>query len=148
MARVAAVEAKARESTSVAGKAIRGGVAKLLADLELTQYADAFANAGYDDDRLREIADVVDEDRDGEGTGLIDTLIEETGLKGGSAVKLRRRLLEPAKAGSRGTDGGSTNGSGKSGGKGRGGGSNNSADATAKQQPGAKSKAVAKSKNK
>jgi len=148
MARVAADEAKARESTSVAGKAIRGGVAKLLADLELTQYADAFANAGYDDDRLREIAEVVDEDRDGEGTGLIDTLIEETGLKGGSAVKLRRRLLEPAKVGSRGTDGGSTNGSGKSGGKGRGGGSNNSADATAKQQPGAKSKAVAKSKNK
>ncbi len=39
---MAAVEAQERENVSVARKATRGGVAKLLADLELTKYWSAY----------------------------------------------------------------------------------------------------------
>eukprot|EP00964_Phaeocystis_antarctica_P010401 scaffold5726_cov72-Phaeocystis_antarctica.AAC.5 len=136
VAAAAEAEAKAHAKTSVAGRL--KGVAALLAELELDKYAEAFAAAGYDDTRLRAVAEEVDEDREGEGTAAVEALIAATGVKGGSAVKLRRRLLDPKAAaagkpaggkakggrgGGRGEGSGATGGGGGGGkGKGRGGG--------------------------
>jgi len=113
------------------------GVAALLAELELDKYAEAFAAAGYDDAALRAVAEQVDEDREGAGAAAVEALIAATGVKGGSAVKLRRRLLDPkaaatgkpaggkakgGRAGGRGEGRGATAGGGGGGkGKGRGG---------------------------
>lgn len=116
LGRLAAEEARAREKASVAGKSVRGGVAKLLVDLELQKYAMAFEEAGYDDSKLQEVAEIVDEDPKGDGPVAVDEMIEAVGLKGGAAVKLRRFLLEPSKNGPGG------GGEGKGGAGGRGGG--------------------------
>ena len=82
------------------------------------------------------MAEQVDEDREGEGAAAVEALIAATGVKGGSAVKLRRRLLDPkaaagkpaggkakgGRAGGRGEGRGATAGGGGGGkGKGRGG---------------------------
>ena len=83
------------------------------------------------------MAEQVDEDRKGEGAAAVEALIAATGVKGGSAVKLRRRLLDPkaaatgkpaggkakgGRAGGRGEGRGATAGGGGGGkGKGRGG---------------------------
>ena len=48
-------EARAHAKASVAGRL--KGVAALLAELELDKYAEAFAAAGYDDARLRAVAE-------------------------------------------------------------------------------------------
>ena len=134
MARVAAAERSEAEARSAAG--VTGslrGVARLLAELDLDKYASAFEAAGVDDERLAEIATLVDEDREGEaegcgssgdGAAAIDELIASVGIKGGSAVKLKRRLLDP-NAGRRGgtAKGAGAKGSGgrKEGAKGSGG---------------------------
>ena len=128
MARAAAAEkaeASARRSAGVAGS-LYGGVAKLLAELELAdRYAGAFAAAGYDNAALLRIAEAIDEgkaDGTGEGLAALEKMIEAVGLRGGSAVKVRKRLTEPPKQG--GARGGSGSGGGKGGGgEGGGGGS-------------------------
>ena len=121
VAAAAEAEAKAHAKTSVAGRL--KGVAALLAELELDKYAEAFAAAGYDDARLRAVAEEVDEDREGEGTAAVEALIAATGVKGGSAVKLRRRLLDPkAKAAATGKPAGGKAKGGRGGGRGEGGG--------------------------
>ena len=125
MARAAAAEkaeASARRSAGVAGS-LYGGVAKLLSELELTdRYAGAFAAAGYDNAALLRIAEGIDEgkaDGTGEGLAALEKMIEAVGLRGGSAVKVRKRLTEPPKQG--GARGGSGSGGGKGGGEGGGG---------------------------
>ena len=83
------------------------------------------------------MAEQVDEEREGAGAAAVEALIAATGVKGGSAVKLRRRLLDPkaaaagkpaagkakgGRAGGRGEGRGATAGGGGGGkGKGRGG---------------------------
>ncbi|KOO28540.1 hypothetical protein Ctob_006238 [Chrysochromulina tobinii] len=93
MARAAAAEkaeASARRSAGVAGS-LYGGVAKLLAELELAdRYAGAFAAAGYDNAALLRVAEAIDEgkaDGTGEGLAALEKMIEAVGLRGGSAVK-------------------------------------------------------------
>ena len=120
VAAAAEAEAKAHAKTSVAGWL--KGVAALLAELELDKYAEAFAAAGYDDARLRAVAEEVDEDREGEGTAAVEALIAATGVKGGSAVKLRRRLLDPKATATGKPAGGKAKGGRGGGGRGEGSG--------------------------
>jgi hypothetical protein len=80
---------------------------------------------GYDDARLAEVAEVVDEGREDGGAGeegeaMVEELIASTGLKGGSAARIRKRLLEYKFGGGGGGGGGS--GKAKGGGKGGKGG--------------------------
>ena len=118
-----AAEAKAAAKSSTAAQL--KGIAKLLAELELDKYAEAFAAAGYDDAKLKEVAEEVDEDRSegGAGAAAVDAMIAAVGVKGGSAVKLKRRMMAPpGKGGGRGGGGGGGGGGGKGGGGGGGGG--------------------------
>ena len=97
------------------------------------RYAEGFAAAGITDERLCEIGVAIDEDREarqageeegpGEGADALEALITSVGLKGGSAVKLRRRLLDfNPRAGGGGGGSGGKGGGGKGGrGGGRGG---------------------------
>ena len=122
-----ATEARGRRSAAGFGKLKSVGV--LLAECELCKYAGAFAEAGYDDDRLGEVLDAVVDDREGEGTEAVEAMIAAVSLKGGSAVKLRRRLLEPpgrsgSKPGGAGGGDASSGGKGGKGGKGAGKGGN------------------------
>ena len=79
-----AAEAKAAKSSTAAQLK---GIAKLLAELELDKYAEAFAAAGYDDAKLKEVAEEVDDDRSegGAGAAAVDAMIAAVGVKGGSA---------------------------------------------------------------
>ena len=120
-----AAAAEAAEMTSRRKAGVEGslgqGVSGLLAELDLTdKYTAAFAAAGYDDAALLEIAQAIDDDRDEgtqEGAEALDAMIEAVGLRGGSAVKVRKRMLEPPKKG-----GGGKGRGGKGGGTGSGGG--------------------------
>ena len=115
-----AAEASERRQSGVAGSV--HGVAKLLAELELAdKYTAAFAAAGYDDAALAEVAEALDDDREA-GTAALDEMIEAVGLRGGSAVKVRKRMLEPPKRGGGGGGGGKGGGGGGGGKGGRGGG--------------------------
>ena len=122
-----AKEAEARAASGVSGS-LRG-VTRLLAELELEKYADAFASAGVDDAKLIEIAEVIDLDVDeglnpseGEGAAAVEALITAVGVKGGSAVKLRRRLLDPQGGKKSGGGGRGAGRDSEKGGKGKGGG--------------------------
>ena len=50
-------------------------VTALLAELELERYSDAFETAGYDDERLRAVADLIDEDAEGDGANALEVRI-------------------------------------------------------------------------
>ena len=50
-------------------------VTALLAELELERYSDAFETAGYDDERLRAVADQIDEDAEGDGANALEVRI-------------------------------------------------------------------------
>ena len=60
-------------------------VASLIAELDILQYRDAFASAGIDDERLRAIYK--------SGVDAVEEMIVATQLRGGSATKVRRRLV-------------------------------------------------------
>ena len=60
-------------------------VASLIAELDILQYRDAFASAGIDDERLRAIYK--------SGVDAVEEMIVATQLRGGSATKVRRRLI-------------------------------------------------------
>ena len=63
------------------------------AELELSdKYADAFAAAGYDDERLRALCETIDEEGAEEAAAEVDEMIAAVGLKGGSSIKVRRLL--------------------------------------------------------
>ena len=105
------------------GEVVDGGAAQghreaARAELELDKYAEAFAAAGYDDAKLKEVAEEVDDDRSegGAGAAAVDAMIAAVGVKGGSAVKLKRRMMAPP---------------GKGGGRGGGGGGGGAAEAAA-----------------
>jgi HrpA-like RNA helicase len=119
-----AAEASARRRSGVAGS-VESGLAALLAELELTKYAAAFASAGYDDAALLELAEVIDADREeggSEGAEALDEMIAAVALKGGSAVKFRKRLLEPPPKGGGGGAKGARGAKGGGGGRGKTGG--------------------------
>ena len=50
-------------------------VTALLAGLELERYSDAFETAGYDDARVRAVADLIDEDAEGDGANALEVSI-------------------------------------------------------------------------
>ena len=128
-AEAAAVANRAQRGTLA--WSVRGGVAALLAELELTErYAAKFADAGFDDSALAVLAALVDdgddsddggEESQGVGAAAVDDMIDRVGLIGGSAVKMRKRLLDH-KSFSKGGRGGSGSGRGRGGGRGGGGG--------------------------
>ena len=60
-------------------------VASLIAELDILQYRDAFASAVIDDERLRAIYK--------SGVDAVEEMIVATQLRGGSATKVRRRLV-------------------------------------------------------
>jgi thiol-disulfide isomerase/thioredoxin len=60
-------------------------VASLIAELDILQYRDAFASAVIDDERLRAIYK--------SGVDAVEEMIVATQLRGGSATKVRRRLI-------------------------------------------------------
>jgi hypothetical protein len=72
-----------------------GGLAQLLNELGLTErYATAFTEAGYNDEKLLQVALAIDEDREGDGVEEFERMVSACGIRGGSVVVLRRRLLE------------------------------------------------------
>ena len=119
-----ATEASARRRSGVAGS-VECGLIRLLAELDISKYADAFASAGFGDSELMEIAECIDAEREegggSEGSDNLERMMAAVGLRGGSAVKFRKRLLEPpGKGGGRG-GGAARGGRGGSGGHGQGG---------------------------
>jgi hypothetical protein len=122
VARVAAMqeaEEKSRQSRSLIGS-LKGGVAALLAELDLGKYVEQFASAKFDDDALLDLAMTIDEDKE-EGAEAFAAMVEACGVRGGSVTKLRRRLLEfKPKGAKRESERGGDAGEGKSG-KGGGG---------------------------
>ena len=134
LARATADDAAAASGarTGTLAFSVRAGVAALLAELELAElYAAAFEKVGFDDAALAQLAQAVDDDDacsgdegDGEGgAAAVDQLVADVGLRGGSAIKLRKRLLEHRTFGkaSAGTGGGGGRGGGAKGGRGGGG---------------------------
>ena len=59
-------------------------------------HLEAFETAGFDDAKLSELGEAIDEDKQGEGKKLFEQMVAQVGIKGGSVVLLRRRLFEYA----------------------------------------------------
>ena len=80
-----------------------------------------FNSAAFGDLELSDLAEAIDEDKQGEGAQAFEAMIALVGLKGGSVVKLKRRLFEHGSgqaAGKGGGSGGGGGGKGKCNGKG------------------------------
>jgi hypothetical protein len=93
-------EEKERKAAAKTGK--KGGlVSRMLADLDLEgSYGSKFVAAGFDDDQLRDIMDMLKEsgeDEKEEGRTGVEDMISRVGLVGGSAAKVRRFLVEGKK---------------------------------------------------
>lgn len=97
-----ATEAEQREREGKAKNGVRVlSVATLLNKLDLEHYTDGFAAAGIDDDALAEIIAIINDDPE-VGAVEVDRLIDEVGVRGGAAVKIRRALSKPDKHGKSG----------------------------------------------
>eukprot|EP01043_Picozoa_sp_COSAG02_P009753 COSAG02_NODE_334_length_24367_cov_6.715634_20_plen_636_part_00 len=110
-----ATEAEQREREGEAKNGVRVlSVAALLKKLDLEHYADEFAATGIDDDALAEMIAIINDDPE-EGALEVGRLVDEVGVRGGAAVKIRRALSKPEEHGKSGggAGGGSVKGRGK-----------------------------------
>jgi hypothetical protein len=82
---------RARENRSSVAFSVAKGLDALLLELELEGRAADFSSAGFGDDALIRLAEAID---DGDGDSAFAEMVDQVGLRGGSVVKLRRRLLE------------------------------------------------------
>ena len=121
IARAKGLEAREKQSKNTVAYSLHKGLSELLKELDLEFKMGDFAAAGFGDEELMELGEAIDEDKKIEGAEAFDAMVSAVGLRGGSVVKLKRRLFEHGSSSKKAAGGDAAiDGSGKGKGKGKG----------------------------